>query len=107
MVINFDICVIQMVKVVFYFGVCFLMDKFGVDIVDCVIFVGVFGVYILVKYVMVLGMIFDCIIDKVMSVGNVVGIGVCIVLLNIDVCCEIEEIVCKIEKIEIVVELCF
>lgn len=58
------------------------MDEFNVDCVDCVVFVGVFGVYISFKYVLVFGMIFDVLIDKVFSVGNVVGIGVWIVLCS-------------------------
>lgn len=56
---------------------------------------------------MIFGFILDCVLDGVLGVGNVVGMGVCMVLFNCGYCCEIEEMVYNIEKIEIVFELKF
>jgi uncharacterized 2Fe-2S/4Fe-4S cluster protein (DUF4445 family) len=56
---------------------------------------------------MVLGLIPDCALDKVISVGNAAGTGARIALLNLKARDEIESVVRQIEKIETAVETQF
>ncbi|OED47753.1 drug:proton antiporter [Rhodobacteraceae bacterium (ex Bugula neritina AB1)] len=103
-VTNPDIRAIQMAKAALYSGARLLMDKFGVDTVDRVVLAGAFGAHISAKHAMVLGMIPDCVLDKVTSAGNAAGTGARIALLNTEARGEIEETVRRIEKIETAVE---
>ena len=103
-VTNPDIRAIQMAKAALYSGARLLMDKLGVDTVDRVVLAGAFGAHISPKHAMVLGMIPDCVLDKVTSAGNAAGTGARIALLNSDARAEIEETVRRIEKIETAIE---
>ena len=103
-VTNPDIRAIQMAKAALYSGARLLMDKFGVDTVDRVVLAGAFGAHISAKHAMVLGMIPDCVLDKVTSAGNAAGTGARIALLNTKARGEIEDTVRQIEKIETAVE---
>ncbi|OBY27349.1 ASKHA domain-containing protein [Leisingera sp. JC1] len=103
-VTNPDIRAIQMAKAALYSGARLLMDKFGVDTVDRVVLAGAFGAHISAKHAMVLGMIPDCVLEKVTSAGNAAGTGARIALLNTEARGEIEETVRRIEKIETAVE---
>ncbi|UWQ30620.1 ASKHA domain-containing protein [Leisingera sp. M527] len=103
-VTNPDIRAIQMAKAALYSGARLLMDKFGVENVDRVVLAGAFGAHISAKHAMVLGMIPDCVLDKVTSAGNAAGTGARIALLNTEARGEIEETVRNIEKIETAVE---
>jgi uncharacterized 2Fe-2S/4Fe-4S cluster protein (DUF4445 family) len=68
---------------------------------------GAFGNYIDTKYAMILGMLPDCQLSKVFSVGNAAGTGARIALLNEPSRREIENTVLKIEKVETAVEPSF
>jgi uncharacterized 2Fe-2S/4Fe-4S cluster protein (DUF4445 family) len=103
-VTNRDIREIQMAKAALYSGARLLMDKFEVDSVDRIVLAGAFGAHISPKHAMVLGMIPDCLLDKVTSAGNAAGTGARIALLNIEARSEIEETVRKIHKIETAIE---
>ncbi len=103
-VTNPDIRAIQMAKAALYSGARLLMDKLGVDTVDRVVLAGAFGAHISPKHAMVLGMIPDCVLDKVTSAGNAAGTGARIALVNSDTRAEIEETVRRIEKIETAIE---
>ncbi|KAA0920708.1 DUF4445 domain-containing protein [Aquicoccus porphyridii] len=103
-VTNPDIRAIQMAKAALYSGARLLMDKLGVDTVDRVVLAGAFGAHISPKHAMVLGMIPDCVLDKVTSAGNAAGTGARIALLNSDTRAEIEDTVRRIEKIETAIE---
>ncbi|MDE9449103.1 DUF4445 domain-containing protein [Aliiroseovarius sp. Z3] len=103
-VTNADIRAIQMAKAALYSGARLLMDKRGVDHVDRVVLAGAFGAHISAKHAMVLGMIPDCLLDKVTSAGNAAGTGARIALLNRAARAEIEDTVRKIQKIETAVE---
>ena len=83
------------------------MDKIGINSVDNIVLAGAFGSYIDTKYAMVLGMLPDCQLSKVFSVGNAAGTGARIALLNKNSRREIENTVLKIEKIETAVEPMF
>ena len=56
---------------------------------------------------MVLGLVPDCDLDKVVSVGNAAGTGARIALLNRKARGEVERLVADIEKIETAVEAKF
>ena len=103
-VTNRDIREIQMAKAALYSGARLLMDKFGVDTVDRIVLAGAFGAHISPKHAMVLGMIPDCVLDKVTSAGNAAGTGARIALLNRTARAEIEQTVREIHKIETAIE---
>ena len=56
---------------------------------------------------MVLGLIPDCVLDRVGSAGNAAGTGARIALLNVKARREIESVVRSIEKIETAIEAKF
>jgi uncharacterized 2Fe-2S/4Fe-4S cluster protein (DUF4445 family) len=99
-VVPSDIRAIQLAKAACYSGAKLLMDEMGVDRVDSVLLAGAFGSYIDVKYAMVLGMIPDCDLSKVRSVGNAAGTGARIALLSATARGEIESVVRRVEKVE-------
>ena len=99
-----DIRAIQLAKAALRAGAQLLMDKFGVTQVDKVKLAGAFGSHIDVKYAMVLGLLPDCDLEAVGSVGNAAGTGAQMALLDIRARHEIETVVGQIEKIETAVE---
>ncbi len=99
-----DVRAIQLAKAALYAGAALLMDKMEVETVDRIILAGAFGSHIDVKYAMVLGMIPDCRLDAVWSVGNAAGTGARMALLNADARREIERVVRRVEKVETAVE---
>ncbi|WP_105425862.1 ASKHA domain-containing protein [Neorhizobium tomejilense] len=99
-----DVRAIQLAKAALYAGVKLLMDKQGVDHVDRIGLAGAFGTFIDPKYAMVLGLIPDCDLGRVKSVGNAAGTGARMCLLNRGYRREIEETVSRIEKIETALE---
>lgn len=99
-----DVRAIQLAKGALHAGFRLLMDHMGVDAVDRVILAGAFGSHIDTKYAMVLGMVPDCRLEKVWSVGNAAGTGARIALLDGDARREIERVVRQVEKIETAVE---
>lgn len=103
-IVQNDVRAIQLAKAALYAGARLLMDKMGVDSVERIILAGAFGSHIDTKYAMVLGMIPDCRLDRVWSVGNAAGTGARIALLNAQARREIETVVRRVEKIETAVE---
>ncbi len=99
-----DVRAIQLAKAALYAGVKLLMDKQGIDHVDRIGLAGAFGTFIDPKYAMVLGLIPDCDLARVKSVGNAAGTGARMCLLNRSYRREIEETVSRIEKIETALE---
>ena len=102
-----DIRQIQLAKAALYAGVRLLMDRMAIMSVDRIRLAGAFGSHIDVRLAMVLGMIPDCPLQQVASVGNAAGTGARIALLNNASREEIETVVRKIEKIETAVEAKF
>jgi uncharacterized 2Fe-2S/4Fe-4S cluster protein (DUF4445 family) len=102
-----DIRAIQLAKAALHASFQLLMDKIGINSVDNIVLAGAFGNYIDTKYAMVLGMLPDCQLSKVFSVGNAAGTGARIALLNEPSRREIENTVLKIEKVETAVEPSF
>ena len=103
-IVQNDVRAIQLAKGALYAGFRLLMDHLGIDSVDRVILAGAFGSHIDTKYAMILGMVPDCPLDKVWSVGNAAGTGARIALLDGDARREIERVVRDVEKIETAVE---
>ena len=99
-----DVRAIQLAKAALYAGCKLLMDKRETETVDRIVLAGAFGAHISPLHAMVLGMIPDCEVDKVVSVGNAAGTGARIALLNAAARREIERVVREIEKIETAVE---
>ncbi len=99
-----DVRAIQLGKAALHAGTRLLLDHLGIEKVDRIGLAGAFGSHIDVKYAMVLGMIPDCNLDKVGSVGNAAGTGARIALLNFPSRREISEILPKVEKIETAIE---
>ena len=99
-VIPSDIRAIQLAKAACYSGAKLLMDRMAVEKVDRIYLAGAFGSYIDVKYAMTLGMIPDCELNHVSSVGNAAGTGARIALLNRAARNEIETVIRRVEKVE-------
>lgn len=99
-----DVRQIQLAKAALYAGVKLLMDHMNVKHVDRIGLAGAFGSHIDPKYAMVLGLIPDCPLDQVSSVGNAAGNGARIALLDRNARDEIEQIVRRVQKVETAVE---
>ncbi len=99
-----DVRAIQLAKAALHAGVALLMDHLGVSRVDRIGLAGAFGSHIDVKHAMVLGMIPDCDLGKVASVGNAAGAGARIALLDATARATIEDLVRRVEKIETAIE---
>ncbi len=102
-----DIRAIQLAKGALYAGTRLLMDRLGVDHVDRIKLAGAFGSFIDPKYAMILGLIPDCRLDHVTSVGNAAGTGARMALVNRGHRAEVEALVRRIEKIETALETRF
>ena len=99
-----DVRAIQLAKATLYASVQLLMDKAGIASVEQIRFAGAFGAHIDPKYAMVLGMIPDCELAHVASVGNAAGTGARMALSSQSARREIEAEVLKMEKIETAIE---
>ena len=99
-----DVRAIQLAKAALHAGVRLLMDHLGIDRVDRIRLAGAFGSHIDAKYAMVLGLIPDCDLDAVASVGNAAGAGARIALLDSTARTAIEDLVRRVEKIETAIE---
>ncbi len=102
-----DIRAIQLAKGALYAGARLLMDRLGVDHVDRIKLAGAFGSFIDPKYAMVIGLIPDCRLDRVSSVGNAAGTGARMALVNRGHRAEVEALVRRVEKIETALEARF
>ena len=80
------------------------MDTINVPRVDKILLAGAFGAYIDPKYALILGMLPDCELSKIESVGNAAGTGARIALLDQKSRIKVENLVQKIKKIETAVE---
>lgn len=102
-----DIRAIQLAKGTLYASVMLLKDKLKVDKIERIRFAGAFGAHIDPKYAMLLGMIPDCPLDEVKSVGNAAGTGARMALTSMAKRHEIENEVLKMHKIETALEPSF
>jgi len=104
MITQNDVRAIQLAKAALYAGIALLMERIGIDSVECIRLAGAFGSHIDVKYAMILGMIPDCDLGQVGSAGNAAGTGARIALLDATSRTVIEGLVRRIEKMETAIE---
>ncbi len=95
-----DIRAIQLAKSALYAGVRLLMDHMGVSRVDHIKLAGAFGSYIDPRFAMAIGLIPDCDLSRVVSVGNAAGDGARIALLNREQRQEAERLARRAEYVE-------
>jgi len=99
-----DVRQIQLAKAALYAGVKLLMDRMRIDHVDRIKIAGAFGNHIDTRHAMILGLIPDCDLDQVFSVGNAAGDGARMALIDRNAREEIERVVKRIQKVETAVE---
>ena len=99
-----DVRAVQLAKAALYAGARLLMDAYGVDAVDEVRLAGAFGSHIDTTHAMVLGLVPDCDLARVRSVGNAAGAGALIALLSGAARREIETVVREVHKLETAIE---
>jgi uncharacterized 2Fe-2S/4Fe-4S cluster protein (DUF4445 family) len=99
-----DIRAIQLAKGALYAGVRLLMHHLDVEAVDRIKLAGAFGSYIDPRHAMILGMIPDCDLNQVRSIGNAAGDGARIALLNTDQRREASAAARSVEYVETAIE---
>lgn len=99
-----DVRAIQLAKAALYAGIQLLSDKLGNPPIERIRLAGAFGSYIDTKYAMILGLIPDCDLAHVASVGNAAGTGARMALINRGERRTVERVVREIEKIETALE---
>ena len=99
-----DVRQIQLAKAAIYTAAHLMLRELGVDKPDRVILAGAFGSTIDTTRAMILGMIPDCPLDRVYSVGNAAGDGARIALLSGRKRREAQEIAATIERVELPVD---
>ena len=99
-----DIRAIQLAKAALHAGCKLLMHRLGVTEIPAVKLAGAFGNHIDPLRALVLGLVPDCRVDAVMSIGNAAGDGARIALLNAEARRSIVDLVRTIEKVETAIE---
>ena len=99
-----DVREVQLAKAAIYAGSRILMSKLGVTRLDKVALAGAFGSYISRENALAIGLFPKCKLEKVYSVGNAAGDGARIALINNDKRQEAEDIVKKVEYVELSAE---
>jgi uncharacterized 2Fe-2S/4Fe-4S cluster protein (DUF4445 family) len=99
-----DVRAIQLAKAALQAGCRLLMDHLGVEEVAEVRLTGAFGSHIDPLYAAVLGLVPDCDLDRLRSVGNSAGRGSLMVLLSAAARREVEQVTARVEKVETAVE---
>lgn len=99
-----DIRAIQLAKAALRAGIDLLMEHAGLDTVDDIRLAGAFGSHIDPIHAMVLGLVPDCPVDKVTSIGNAAGAGAVRMLLSATERRDTEHMVAEVDKIETATE---
>lgn len=99
-----DVRQIQLAKAALYTAAQILLKELGIAAPDKVILAGAFGSHIDKTKAMTIGMIPDCPLDHVYSVGNAAGDGARIALLNRRKRLEAQQIARTIQRIELPVD---
>jgi uncharacterized 2Fe-2S/4Fe-4S cluster protein (DUF4445 family) len=102
-----DVRAIQLAKAALRAGIELLFRHAGVTAVDDIRLAGAFGSHIDPVYALVLGLVPDCPVDHVRSVGNSAGAGAVRALLSVASRREMEAAVRGVEKIETATEPSF
>jgi len=99
-----DIRAIQLAKAALRAGIDLLLEHAGLTTVDDIRLAGAFGAHINPVHAMVLGLIPDCEVDKVTSVGNAAGSGAVRALLSGRERALMEDVIAGVTKIETATE---
>jgi uncharacterized 2Fe-2S/4Fe-4S cluster protein (DUF4445 family) len=99
-----DVRQIQLAKAALYTAAQILLKDLGIDVPDKVILAGAFGSHIDKTKAMMIGMIPDCPLERVYSVGNAAGDGARIALLNRNKRLEAQQVARTIRRIELPVD---
>ncbi len=102
-----DVRAIQLAKAALRAGIDLLMEHAGLTGLDEVRLAGAFGAHIDPMRAMVLGLVPDCPVDRVTSVGNSAGVGALRALLAASERQEMEAVVAGVTKIETATEARF
>jgi uncharacterized 2Fe-2S/4Fe-4S cluster protein (DUF4445 family) len=102
-----DVRAIQLAKAALRAGIELLFHHAGITRVDDIRLAGAFGSHIDPVYALVLGLVPDCPVEGVRSVGNAAGAGAVRALLSIAARREMEAAVRHVEKIETATEPSF
>jgi uncharacterized 2Fe-2S/4Fe-4S cluster protein (DUF4445 family) len=96
-----DVRQIQLAKAALFVAARTLLNQMGLQTPDKILLAGAFGTYINKANAMLIGMIPDCPLENVFSVGNSAGDGARIALLNVEKRQEALEIAAHITRIEL------
>jgi uncharacterized 2Fe-2S/4Fe-4S cluster protein (DUF4445 family) len=99
-----DIRAVQLAKAALRAGIDLLVERAGSPVVDRVALAGAFGAHIDPLRALVLGLVPDCPVASVVSVGNAAGTGAVEALLSRRLRAEMEEVVAAVTKIETATE---
>ena len=99
-----DVRAIQLAKAALRAGIDLLVEHAGIDGVADVRLAGAFGAHIDPLYALVLGLVPDCPVEGVRSVGNAAGAGAVRALVSAAERADIEATVRKVTKIETATE---
>lgn len=99
-----DVRAIQLAKAALRAGIDLLVEHAGMPKVEDIRLAGAFGAHIDPVYAMVLGLVPDCPVSGVRSVGNAAGAGAVQALLSRKLRHEMEDAVRKVTKIETATE---
>jgi uncharacterized 2Fe-2S/4Fe-4S cluster protein (DUF4445 family) len=99
-----DVRAIQLAKAALRAGIDLLVAHAGLETLDDIRLAGAFGAHIDPLYALVLGLVPDCPVDRVRSVGNAAGVGAARALLSLAARREMEQAVRSVEKIETATE---
>lgn len=102
-----DVRAVQLAKSALYSGVRLLMDRMGIEQVEHIRLAGAFGSYIDPTYAMQIGLIPDCDLEQVVTIGNAAGDGARIALLNAEQRQHIQQLVQEVIYVETASEPAF
>ena len=102
-----DVRAIQLAKAALRAGIELLMHHAGLTEVDDIRLAGAFGSHIDPVYALILGLVPDCPVAQVRSVGNAAGAGAVRALLSVEARREMEQAVRHVVKIETATEPAF
>lgn len=99
-----DVRAIQLAKAALRAGIDLLVEHAGVTNLTDIRLAGAFGAHIDPVYALVLGLVPDCPVEQVRSVGNAAGVGAARALLSLAARREMEAVALGVTKIETAIE---
>lgn len=94
-----DVRAIQLAKAALHAGALILMQQLGIDHVEKIQLAGAFGSVLDRRYALMLGMLPDCPIEQIQTIGNAAGEGACLALLDKSKRVEAAELATRVEHI--------